>query len=171
MFDLSFTPQHLFIGGVAFIAFLFVVLVLPTRRISATPYERMTSILSPAEQHFYKVLSSTIGRRAIIMAKVRIADILKVNGRTKQKHFWSHFSKISQKHIDFVLLDPSTFKTIGLVELDDKSHYQFSRKQRDVFINQVMEQVGIPLYRFRVQRRYDRSEILEELEPSLPKGE
>jgi hypothetical protein len=167
MFEIPFTPQQLLIGGVTFIALLFIVVVFPIRNTSATPYQRLTSILTPSEQHFYKVLSSTINGQAIIMVKVRIADLLKVRSTIKQKHFWSYFSKISQKHIDFVLIDPTTFKTICLIELDDKSHLRLGRSNRDKFVNRIMAQTGIPLYRFRVQRRYDRSDISQTLSSCL----
>lgn len=167
MFEIPFTSQQLFIGGIALITLMFVVVVFPAKNTSANPYERLSSILTPPEQHFYKVLSSTIKGQAIVMGKVRIADLLKVRSTIKQKHFWSYFSKISQKHIDFVLIDPTTFKTICLIELDDKSHLQLGRSNRDKFVNRIMAQTGIPLYRFRVQRRYDRSDILQTLSSCL----
>lgn len=160
MFELPFTPQQILIGG---IILMLLIVVFPIRYTSAKPYERLPSILTPSEQHFYRVLSSTFNGQAIIMAKVRIADLLKVRKSVKQKHFWSYFSKISQKHIDFVLIDPTTFKTLCLIELDDKSHFKRGRSQRDKFINQVMVQTGIPLYRFKVQRRYNRNEIFNTL--------
>lgn len=97
------------------------------------------------------------------MAKVRVADLLKVRRSINKKHFWSYFSKISQKHIDFVLVDPQTFTTLCAIELDDKSHLNPDRMKRDRFVNQVMAETGIRLYRFSVRRRYDRKEIFERL--------
>ncbi len=164
---ISFTSQQLLIGGIAFIVFLLFVVVLLARETSAKPYERLPSILTASEQYFYKVLLSVVKEQAIIMAKVRVADLLKVRRSIRKKHFWSYFSKISQKHIDFVLVDPQTFTTLCVIELDDKSHLNFDRMERDRFVNQVMAQVGIPLYRFRVQRRYDRSDILQILSSCL----
>ena len=163
MFNLPFTSQQIFIGAILFIGLLFCLVVLPSRKRYAKPYVRLGSILSPSEQHFYKVLLSILNGQATIMAKVRIADLLKVRNTIKKKHFWSYFSKISQKHIDFVLIDPISFKTICLIELDDKSHLRLSRSNRDKFVNHIMVQTGIPLYRFSVKRRYDRKEILEKL--------
>lgn len=163
MLDLPLTPQQLFIIGIVFILILLAAVVLPARQSSASPYKPIDSILTPAEQHFYKVLLSVTRERAIVTAKVRIADIVKVRRTIKKKHFWGHFSKISQKHIDFVLLDPTTFKTLCLIELDDKSHARFGRSQRDKFVNRVMSDAGIPLHRFAVRRRYDGREIEENL--------
>lgn len=164
---LPFTTQQLLIGGIAFVVLLFFVFVLPARHTSAKPYERLPSILTPPEQHFYRVLSSVVKEQAIIMAKVRVADLLKVRRSINKKHFWSYFSKISQKHIDFVLIDPQTFTTLCAIELDDKSHLNLDRMKRDRFVNQVMAQTDIPLYRFKVKRKYDRSYILQTLNPCL----
>lgn len=162
-----FTSQQFLVGGIAFVVLLLFVIVLPARHTSAKSYERLPSILTPSEQHFYKVLSSVIKEQAIIMAKVRVADLLKVRRSISKKHFWSYFSKISQKHIDFVLIDPQTFTTLCAIELDDKSHLNLDRMKRDRFINQVMAQTGIPLYRFSVRRRYNRNMIFERLKDCL----
>jgi len=167
MIDIPFTPHQLLISAACFILLLFALVVFPARKNHAQPYERMNSILTPAEQHFYKVLSSVIEGQAIIMAKVRVADLLKIRKSIKEKHFWDYFSKISQKHIDFVLVDPQSFITLCVIELDDKSHLNFDRMKRDRFVNQVMAQTGIPLYRFSVRRRYNRSKILEKLNSCL----
>lgn len=167
MIDISLLPHHLLIGAIGFILMLFVLIVFPARKNHAQPYERMTSILTPSEQRFYKVLFSVLEGQTIIMSKVRIADLLKVQKSIRQKHFWSYFSKISQKHVDFVLIDPQTFTTLCVIELDDKSHLKFDRMKRDRFVNQIMTQTGIPLYRFGVKRRYDRAEILQKLSTCL----
>lgn len=164
--SLFITPEQLtfLVLLLGFLALL-TVLLLVVFRSPVQAYERYSSILTPAEQHFYKVLASAVGGRAIIMAKVRIADVIRVRRTVKGKQFWSYFSKISQKHIDFVLLEPSTLQTLCLIELDDKSHLQVNRSQRDKFVNRIMAEVGIPLYRFPVRRRYSGIEILERLQP------
>lgn len=133
------------------------------RKKEGTPYDCAPSLLTPPEQYFYKVLSSVIQDRAIIMAKVRIADILRVRSDIPEKTFWRHFSQISQKHIDFVLIHPQTFETLCLIELDDKSHTKSDRIKRDRFVNQIMYKAGLPLHRFQVRRRYSRDNISEML--------
>lgn len=94
-------------------------------------------------------------------------EIVQLRRGIPHKSFWRYFSQISQKHIDFVLIDPQSFATLCLIELDDKSHARLDRMARDRFVNQIMEQTGIPLHRLPVQRRYDRAEILQTLNPCL----
>lgn len=167
MLNFDFISEDFLILIIIISAVLFLIVASFFGKRSAYPYQRLTSILTPAEQHFYKVLSSVINDRAIIMSKVRIADLIKVKSSVKRKHFWGYFSKISQKHIDYVLIDPTTFKTICLIELDDISHFRPRRSNRDKFVDRVMKEAGIPLYRFRVKRRYNRNDILQIISPSL----
>lgn len=160
MIGMPLVSDQIFIGTISFLAVMLCIVVLSARRNTIEPYERVNSILTPAEQHFYKVLSSALQGRALIMAKVRIADLLKVRPSVSRKNFWRHFSQISQKHIDFVVIDPQNFTTLCLIELDDKSHAQFDRIKRDKFVNRIMAQTGLPLYRIPVRCRYDLATLL-----------
>jgi D-ribose pyranose/furanose isomerase RbsD len=159
-----YVPQQLFIGAVCLATVSLFIILLPLKKRNRHPYERIDSILTPAEQHFYKVLDSVLQDSVLIMVKVRIADVIKVKRTRTMKVFWHHFSKISQKHIDFVLIDAVSFKTICLIELDDKSHTRPDRIMRDRFINQIMANSRIPLVRFKVRRRYDRTVLLNALD-------
>ena len=167
MINIPFTPQQMLIGGMVFIGLLLCVLVLPAKAKSNRAYEPLPSILTNAEKHFYKVLSSIYKDDFIIMAKVRLADVVKVGPNIRKKHFWSYFSKISQKHIDMLILKKSDYSTLCAIELDDKSHDKQERITRDKFVNQVMAQTGIPLYRFKVKHRYNRAEIAKTLSKCL----
>ena len=167
MFYIPFPPEQLAIGMSIFIGLALLWVLWSCKKGQYLPYERLDSVLTPPEQYFYRCLISTLKDRALIMPKVRIADIIKVRRSVPRQYFWRHFSKISQKHIDFVLIDPQTFRTLCVIELDDKSHVRIDRMQRDWFVNKVMAQTGIPIYRFPVRRRYNRSEIFHVLRPSL----
>ena len=163
MIDISFTQHQIWTGAGYVIAMLLLAAVFLVKKKAVEPYERVTSILTTPEQYFYKALSSALQGRVLILSKVRIADIIKVRRTVSRKHFWRHFSQISQKHIDFVLIDPKSFSTLCLIELNDKSHARHDRIKRDKFVNRVMEQAGVPLYRFPVRRHYDRTELLRTL--------
>ena len=167
MIDFSLSQPEIFIGTVVFFVLFLCVVVLLAKKKHTYPYERLPSVLTSPEQQFYKALAYAVQGRVIILAKVRIADILKVRRGIPRKSFWRHFSQISQKHIDFILIDPQSFDTLCLIELDDKSHARFDRMERDRFVNQIMAKAGLPLHRFPVRRRYDRTEILQALNVSL----
>ena len=140
---------------------------LMAKRSYANPYQAVPNLLTPAEQRFYRALSSAMRGKAVIMAKVRVADLVTVRRGIPKAMFWRHFRKISQKHIDFVLLHPQDFTTLCLIELDDSSHAKPSRIARDRFVNQVMQDTGLSLHRFKVRRSYDRNALVQRLQPCL----
>lgn len=159
--------QELVLITVVVIAAILACVAIYAKQSQAQAYEAIPSILTPAEQRFYTVLSQAVQGRALIMTKVRVADIVKVRRSMGRRSFWRHFSQISQKHIDFVLVHPRSFDTLCLIELDDRSHARPSRMKRDRFINQVMQDTGLVLHRVKVRRNYDRRALLEQLQSCL----
>jgi Protein of unknown function (DUF2726)/Topoisomerase DNA binding C4 zinc finger len=128
------------------------------------PYRVRDDFLSPAEFSFYKVFSTLVGERLSIQSKVRLADIFFVSHPNKNRSF---FSKISQKHLDFLVCDPTTMKPIFGIELDDSSHQRSDRQKRDEFVDQVFNDAGLPLLHFPVQRQYNSRDIAEKIRPLL----
>lgn len=126
------------------------------------PYRLRDDFLSPAEFSFYKVLSSLVGTRLTIQSKVGLADVFFV---ARPNENVSHFNRISQKHLDFLVCDSVTMKPVFGIELDDASHRQNDRQERDDFVEKVCRVVGLPLLRFPVQREYNPREIASQKAP------
>ena len=80
-----------------------------------------------------------------IISKIRLADLIESNN----KFNYSDFNKIRSKHIDFALCDKHTLMPLLLIELDDNSHNQYERRQRDDFVNQSLVQSGYKILRIR----------------------
>jgi hypothetical protein len=125
------------------------------------PYRLRDNFLTPAEFSFYKVLTSIVGTRMVTLTKVRLADIFFVPHQ--QKNF-GYVNRISNKHVDFLLCTPDTMKSLAGIELDDVSHNQPSRQQRDNFVDEVFLTAGLPLLHIPVQRGYNLKEISAQLE-------
>jgi len=63
-----------------------------------------------------------------IMAKVRLADIF---GVKKGQSWQAAFNRINAKHVDFLLVRQSDGAPILGIELDDSSHNEPDRMDRD----------------------------------------
>ncbi|HFZ8726637.1 TPA: DUF2726 domain-containing protein, partial [Klebsiella pneumoniae] len=50
---------------------------------------------------------------------------------------------------DVVIVDIRTFAVVGAIELDDASHLKKQRIRRDILLEEVLRQAGIPLLRDR----------------------
>lgn len=126
-----------------------------------TDYKKIDYLLTPGELKFYKSLLKAIeDTNLYICPKVRLADIVIVNNN---KNFAKYFNKIKSKHIDFILCDKKTMSIIKAIELDDKSHLKSNRLDRDMFINKLLNDVGIPILRYKASYSYDIEEIKNKL--------
>ena len=132
--------------------------------IEALPYRTRDDFLSPAELSFYRVLSSVVGSRATICPKVGLSDILFVSRPNENR---AHSNRIAQKHVDFLLCDPSTMKPLCGIELDDRSHSRSDREARDMFVDKAFEAAGLPLARYPVQAGYTVQDIDSRIAPYM----
>ena len=152
-------------SGVAAGALVVVVVAVGVFAMTAGPRYTRRPLLSPAEKRFFRVLTAAVGRQAIVVTKVRIADLLTV--RARKRHFWKAFHQIAQKHLDFVILDAATLEPLCAVELDDRSHDRSDRQKRDRFVDRAMQNAGLPLHHFPVRHKYDQAEIASVLGPTV----
>ncbi|WP_318482580.1 DUF2726 domain-containing protein [Photobacterium leiognathi] len=120
-------------------------------------YKAIESLVTPTELHFYKALSKAVPHNYIVCPKVRIADVLAVNVKRKnnESEWFRHFSKISQKHFDFVICNVSDMSFVCAVELNDASHNRKDRVERDEFVRMACESAGVTLHEVLPQKNYD----------------
>ena len=108
------------------------------------PYKLADSIFTKSEKELFDTLEVMCkDKNLILLSKVRLADIAKIENGCKNFQYW--FNKIRSKHVDFLLCKRENGKPILAIELDDYTHNQKSRKERDEFVNQVYESIGLPI--------------------------
>jgi hypothetical protein len=111
--------------------------------------------LSPGERRFYhQGLKPAVGDRYLISFKVRLADVITVADWESR-----HGRRIAQKHLDFVLTNPTSTRIVAAVELNDASHTISDRQQRDAFVARALRGAGVPLIAFKIYRAYDQQRI------------
>ena len=134
------------------------------------PYVAAPALLTPAERAFFLALRQAVGSEHVLFATVRLADILDLEPGASGKHRWKAFTSISSKHADFVVCDPRSFRVLGVVELDDSSHRQRHRRERDAFFDAAFAAAGIPVWRVPVQRGYALGPLREQAQAFLAAG-
>lgn len=104
-------------------------------------------LLTNRELQEYKKLKQYADVRGwLICPKVRLRDLIEPKrGAGRQQTL---INKISQKHVDFVLVDHA-MNVIGVLELDDSTHDRADRKQRDSFVREALEGAGITMIQTR----------------------
>jgi len=123
------------------------------------PYESRKVLLTPAERSFMGVLEQALEEKLHIMAKVRLADVVEVKSGLTPRARGIAFNRIQSKHLDFVVCDPKDFSILCAIELDDSSHAQKRRQNRDELVDDVMNAAGIKLHRFPVKQGYVVAEV------------
>lgn len=136
----------------------------PMRGPATLPYQRKETFLSAAEITYYRMLQMIYGDRFLIMPHVRVLDLCDVVERQFNQ---GAFNKIDKRHVDFVLCDPSAFRPIVAIELDDSSHDRAYRRRSDAFLDEVFRVIGMRLVRQRVRLAYTIAEVTELVDPAI----
>lgn len=123
------------------------------------PYEKKSTLFTPAERSFLGVLDQLLGSEYRVMGKVRVADLIQVKSLDDKKAQKAAFNRISAKHFDFVLCNKNDLSPIAVIELDDKSHTAKKRRERDELIEGVCRAAALLLLRLPARRAYTRSDV------------
>ena len=99
--------------------------------------------LTPTERDFFIKLYAAAKTHYWVFAKVSLHDVVKNNE-------YAGWSKIAQKHVDFVLCDPRDASVVLAIELDDWTHNKSNAQKRDAQKDDVLESAGVPLLRVKV---------------------
>jgi Protein of unknown function (DUF2726) len=173
-FDVWILLKNMFVPIAAFLVlFVFVILSLrmfkqwaSTESSSAESnhfYKRKLYFFTRSENEFFGLLQRTLeGRNVIIFPKVRVADVLESAGGDR-----AGFNRISQKHVDFLLVSLPNFQPVMAIELDGKSHGSEKQQKRDAVKDQAFNNAGLPLVRVPVSRDLSDVMLLSMLEPHL----
>lgn len=123
-------------------------------------YIKKDYLLTQTELKFYKLLKQiTDEMNLVICPQVALYEIIR-------NIEYRDFNKIKSKSIDFVITE--TNLNIKLcIELDDYSHKQNKRIERDNFINKLFEDLNIKLIRIPVQNFYNLEELKNKIKESL----
>ncbi|HHE0256807.1 TPA: DUF2726 domain-containing protein [Yersinia enterocolitica] len=106
-------------------------------------------LMTAREQRFLCQLERVTDRQQWrLCPQVRVADIVKVSSSWKSgsREWWQLFRLVAQWHCDVVITDRNG-RIMAAVELDDRSHQALHRQRRDLLLEEVLRQAGIPLLR------------------------
>lgn len=124
------------------------------------PYRKKDYLLTITEKEFYNTLKQVVDKNnLLIFSKVRLEDLLWLPKGIDHKERFSLRNRIKSRHVDFVICDNQNIKPLLVIELDDSSHDKQSRINRDGFIDNVLDNAGLPILHQKVQNFYNLREI------------
>jgi hypothetical protein len=142
--------------AVIILAVLAVLLIWITRGPGELPYYSREFLLSKGELAFFNVLRLAIPADVMIAPKVRLSDLIACSAEAWKAGFGG---RISQKHVDFVLVDSTSTAILLVIELDDRSHRQAKRRERDIFVDAAFAAAGIPILHVTAASNYDARQL------------
>ncbi len=107
-------------------------------------YAARESLLTPAEHYAFQELRTILPPNHYITIKPSLLDVLDPGPDSKRT---TSFQRISQKHVDFLVIDIYSGRPLFAIEIDDRSHLRPDRVARDEFVNAAFAQARIPLIR------------------------
>ena len=110
-------------------------------------YLRKDSVMTEAEASLFRRLERIATDRYYVFPQVHLSSLL--DEKVKGQSWKGALSAIQRKSVDFVLVDKESLKTAYAVELDDSTHDQPDRVERDGKVEQYFLNAGIPLVRLR----------------------
>ena len=91
------------------------------------------------KETFRKLKEITDPMDCYLFTKVRLLDLVEpISGN---KNYRTYMNKIQSKHVDFVICDKKLVARC-IIELDDSSHKRQDRKERDTFVDEVLQSTG-----------------------------
>ena len=144
---------------VVFVVMAFLKAKLGSPSDNADIYYARKTLFTAAERSFLGVLEPQLPRDIRVFGKVRLEDVLGVKAGLSRPERLAARNKINRKHVDFLLVRASDLAPIGGIELDDSSHEEEDRKQRDAFVDSAFASAGLPLLHVPAQKAYNPAEV------------
>lgn len=110
-------------------------------------YKKRDSVLTKSEVLFYGMLHEAVGKGFVIIPQAHLSSFL--NEKKDYQNWRAAFSRINGKSVDFLLCSKETLRPLIAIELDDYTHEFIRRKERDSFVEEVLENADIWLVRFK----------------------
>jgi len=120
-------------------------------------YRQSKSLFTFRERVFFQALLEDVGSQYAVFAKVRLGDIIWLANEPENRKY--HINQLLCKHFDFLLCEKGMYKPLLAIELDDSSHDKYEHHERDEFKDKVCEDIGLKLWRPRVQQDYPKDFI------------
>jgi very-short-patch-repair endonuclease len=108
-------------------------------------YHRKNCVMTNAEQECYHALVSEMGPDYHFFPQMHLDAIVQPSDSRKDRFY--AFRHINQKSVDFVACDKKQLGPLFAIELDDKTHNQPKRIERDKEVERILRGAGIPLIR------------------------
>lgn len=116
-------------------------------------------MLSPVEKEYFECIKSALPEGYSVYPQINLASII---NRTDVHTFQNELFR----NIDFGVFDKE-LKPVFLIEIQDKSHLNIERQNRDKKIKLICEEAGIAIVEFWKMDKVDISDVSKKIQEAL----
>lgn len=155
--------EIIFVAGFILLVLFFVAQANPKKKVrtpktTGIEHKKHEHLTTDNERKLFFALRKALSAKYLIHCQTSLIALVEpVEFRYKSKA-WS-------KRVDFVITDTAT-KVIGVIELDDSTHKQKKRIERDKYVNNAFEDKH-PLIRLPTKKFYEPKELAKTFEEKL----
>lgn len=128
-------------------------------------YTRKNFFLTRAEHECFDALTKAVGDDYLIFAQVHLPTLL--DNKVVGQNWRAAFRHISEKSVDFVLCDKAYISPKLAIELDDKTHERPDRQERDIEVERILQEAGLPLLRLENHGGFNPDELSQKVKDAL----
>lgn len=128
-------------------------------------YKRKNFFLTRAEHECFDALMAAVGNDYLIFAQVHLPTL--IDNKVVGQNWRAAFRHINGKSVDFVLCDKAYVSPKLAIELDDKTHERPERQERDVEVERILKEAGVPLLRLDNHGSFSPDELAVRIKESI----
>lgn len=133
----------------------------------AQAYVATGPILTAAERAFYNVLIEIAGAEFVVLAKVRLADVVRPRRGDAPRDWARAFRRLAEQHVDFVLCRATDMVVLCAIELDASGASSPLALARRAEMASVFKVAELPLLHFQPQPAYRLQSVAEAIAQAL----
>jgi hypothetical protein len=115
------------------------------RRTRYARYSRRESLLLPQERDMYEALQRVAGDRVRVLAKVRLGDLVTVEGETESPQRQAHWRSAQRRGVDFVLCGAADYMPLLAIQMEGKKDRTRRHARGDTVLEDVLSSADIRL--------------------------
>lgn len=106
-------------------------------------YKIKQSQITECEKYFYDIFKKHFSNNYDVRPQIPLSSIIE-----KEKNFSREYQNELYRVIDFGIFDKNTLRPLLLIEINDSTHSQKNRRERDTKVKSICDNAGIKLITF-----------------------
>lgn len=132
-------------------------------------YRAKNHLMTAREEECFRVLERIFSRKYYVIPQVHLSALF--DPETSDQSYRAAFMHINGKSVDFVLMNKETLRPVCAIEIDDYTHNSKKRYERDLEVERIFKEAGLPLMRSREFLRLSDKQIFERVKRAVERAE